>query len=119
VAAAGVGGFLERIPVRRREEILILPVEQIAAIEADGELLRITTLRSERHTLNSRLKKLEARLDPARFVRLSRSALANLRVITRFSPMPGGTYLAILANRQELPVSRSQARILRDRLMRL
>lgn len=117
--SAQATGYLERIPVRRREEILILPVEQIATIEADGELLHITTLRSERHTLSYRLKNLEARLDPARFVRLSRGALANLRLIQRFSPMPGGTYLAILANRQEVPVSRSQARILRDRLMRL
>jgi two-component system LytT family response regulator len=69
--------------------------------------------------LTYRLKNLEARLDPARFVRLSRSALANLRLIARFSPMPGGTYLAILANRQEVPVSRTQGRVLRDRLMRL
>ncbi len=117
--AAVAGGYLERIPVRRREEILLVPVEQIATVEADGELLHVTTVRNERHTLSYRLKNLEARLDPARFVRLSRSALANLRLITRFSPMPGGTYLAILANQQEVPVSRSQARILRDRLMRL
>lgn len=33
--------------------------------------------------------------------------------------MPGGTWVAILANKQELAVSRSQARILRERLMRL
>jgi two-component system, LytTR family, response regulator len=111
--------YLERIPVRRREEILILPVEQVASIEAEGELLHLTTLKGERHTISYRLKNLEARLDPGRFVRLSRGALANIRMITRFSPMPGGTYLALLANRQELSVSRSQARILRDRLMRL
>ena len=102
--------FLERIPVRRRDEILILPVEQIAAIVADGELLQITTVRNEKHMITYRLKDLEARLDPARFVRLSRGTLANLRMISRFSPLPGGTYLAILANSQELQVSRSQAR---------
>jgi DNA-binding LytR/AlgR family response regulator len=33
--------------------------------------------------------------------------------------MPGGTYLAILGNKQELQVSRSQARMLRDKLLRL
>jgi two-component system LytT family response regulator len=111
--------WLERIPVRRREEILLLPVEQIAAIEAEGELLHLTTVKGERHTLAYRLKSLEARLDPARFVRLSRGTLANLRLIARFSPMPGGTYLAILANGKELQVSRSQARVLRDELMKL
>jgi two-component system, LytTR family, response regulator len=111
--------YLERIPVRHREEILLLPVEHIAAVVAEGELLRLTTLRNEQYVITYRLKDLEARLDPARFVRLSRGTLANIRFISRFSPMPGGLYLAILANKQELQVSRSQARVLRDRLLKL
>jgi two-component system LytT family response regulator len=117
--AAGRPMYLERIPVRRREEILLLPVEQIASIVAEGELLRITTVRNENHVITYRLKDLEARLDPSRFVRLSRGTLASLRMITRFSPLPGGAYVAILANSQELNVSRSQARVLRDQLLRL
>jgi two-component system, LytTR family, response regulator len=111
--------FLERIPVREREEVLLLPVEQVASIVAEGELLRITTVRNEQHVISYRLKDLEGRLDPARFVRLSRGTLANVRMIARFSPMPGGIYIAVLANKQELQVSRSQARVLRDQLMRL
>jgi two-component system LytT family response regulator len=111
--------YLERVPVRQREDVVLLPIEQVASIVADGELLHITTVRNDRHVISYRLKDLEARLDPARFVRLSRGTLANLRLISRFSPMPGGTYLAIMANQQELQVSRSQARLLRDRLMRL
>jgi DNA-binding LytR/AlgR family response regulator len=117
--AAARPAYLERIPVRQREEVILLPIEQIASVVAEGELLRITTLKGEQHVISYRLKDLEARLDPARFVRLSRGTLANLRIISRFSPMPGGTYLAILANKQELQVSRSQARFLRDRLLRL
>jgi two-component system LytT family response regulator len=111
--------YLERIPVRRREEVVLLPVEQVAAVVAEGDVLRITTLRNEEHVISYPLKELEARLDPARFVRLSRGTLANVRVIARFSPMPGGSYLAILHNKQELQVSRSQARALRDHLLRL
>jgi DNA-binding LytR/AlgR family response regulator len=111
--------YLERIPVRQREEVVLLPVEQVASVVAEGELLRITTLRNEQHVISYRLKDLEARLDPARFVRLSRGTLANIKVISRFSPMPGGTYLAILGNKQELQVSRAQARMLRDKLLRL
>jgi two-component system LytT family response regulator len=111
--------WLERIPVRRREEIILVPVDHIAAVVADGELLHLTTLRNERHVVTYRLKDLEARLDPGRFVRLSRGALANLRAISRFSPMPGGTYVAMLVNGQEVAVSRSQARALRDQLFRL
>jgi len=111
--------YLERIPVRQRDEILILPVRDIASIVADGELLHLTNARGERHTINYRLKELEARLDPALFVRLARGTLANLEMISRISPMPGGTYLVTLSNNQQLPVSRLQSRVLRDQLLRL
>src|SRR5262245_60208946 len=36
---------LVRIPVRRREDIVLLSVTQVASIIADGELLHLTTLR--------------------------------------------------------------------------
>jgi two-component system LytT family response regulator len=110
---------LERLPVRKGDDILMVPTDQIVSAVADGELLHVTTARNEKYVLSYRLKDLEARLDPARFVRLSRGTLANARMITRFSTMPGGTYLAIMANGQELSVSRSQGRILRGTLLRL
>ncbi len=111
--------LLERIPVRQQDEILILPVSEIASIVAEGELLRLTTERNETYTISYRLKDLEARLDPSRFVRLARGTLANLGMLRRVSVMPGGTYVATLTNGQQLNVSRLQARILRDQLLRL
>jgi len=111
--------FLERIPVRHREEVLIVPVQQIASIVADGELLNITTTKNEHHTITYRLKDLEQRLDPARFVRLARGTLASVDLITKVNVMPGGTHLAVLSNGQRLPVSRLQSRILRERLLKL
>ena len=63
---------------RRRDDIVIVPVDQIAAIVADGEILHITTVALERHTIPYRLKDLEARLDPSRFVRLSRGTLVSV-----------------------------------------
>ena len=111
--------FLERIPVRRRDEIAILPVAQIASIVAEGELLYLTTVKNERHTITYRLKDLEARLDPARFIRLGRGTLANIDLIVKVNAMPGGTYLALLSNGQKLQVSRLQSRIIRERLLRL
>jgi two-component system, LytTR family, response regulator len=110
---------LVRIPVRRRDDIVLLAVTQVASVVADGELLHLTTMRGERHTISYRLKDLEARLDQARFVRLERGALVNVDAITRVSPMPGGTYLVTLSNGQEIRASRLQSRILRDQLLRL
>ena len=48
-------------PVRHREDVVIVPVNHIASIVAEGELLNITTVRNERHTITYRLKDLEAR----------------------------------------------------------
>ncbi|MGE3491320.1 MAG: LytR/AlgR family response regulator transcription factor [Vicinamibacterales bacterium] len=111
--------FLERIPVRRRDETVILPVRQIVSIVADGELLHLTTATNERFTISHRLHALESRLDPRKFVRLSRGTLAALDQIQKVSPMPGGTYQVQMSNGQTLAVSRIQARVLRDTLLRI
>jgi two-component system LytT family response regulator len=111
--------FLERIPVRRRDEIVILPVAQIASIVAEGELLYLTTVKNERHTITYRLKDLETRLDPTRFIRLGRGTLASIDCIQKLNAMPGGTHVALLSNGQKLHVSRLQSRVIRERLLRL
>jgi two-component system, LytTR family, response regulator len=111
--------LLERIPVRRKDGIVIVPVKEIASIVAEGEILRLTTAHNETYTIIYRLKDLEARLDPAMFVRLGRGALANLEMLRRVSAMPGGTYVATLCNGQQLNISRLQGRILREHLLKL
>jgi two-component system LytT family response regulator len=111
--------FIERIPVRRRSEVIIVPVPQIASIVADGELLHLVTINNERYTINHRLKDLELRLDPARFVRLGRGILANADLIVKVNVMPGGTHVALLTNGQKLRVSRLQSRVLRERFLTL
>ena len=111
--------YLERIPVRRRDEILIVQVAQIASIVAEGELLYVTTAKNERHAITYRLKDLEARLDPAQFIRLGRGTLANVDLVVKVNVMPGGTHVALLSNGQKLQVSRLQSRIIRERLLKL
>ncbi len=111
--------ILERIPVRQKDEIVIVPVREIASIVAEGEILRLTTAQNETYTIAYRLKDLEPRLDPARFVRLGRGTLANLEMLRRVSAMPGGTYVATLSNGQQLNISRLQGRLLRDHLLKL
>ena len=111
--------WVRRIPVRKGEDVILLPVASLASVVAHGELLELHTLGGERHTIAFRLKDLEARLDPSQFVRLSRGILARIDAIQRVSPMPGGTFTVALSNRQQLSVSRIRARALRDQLLRL
>jgi two-component system LytT family response regulator len=111
--------FLERIPIRRKEDILLVPIAQVASIVAEGELLLITTESHETYTISYRLKDLETKLDPTKFVRLGRGTMANIAMMTVVSQMPGGTYNVTLSNGQQLSVSRLQSRLLREQLLRL
>jgi two-component system LytT family response regulator len=111
--------YIDRIPVRRGSEVVLVPVPQLVSVIAEGELLHLTTIKGEGYTINYRLKDLETRLDPARFVRLGRGTLANVDLIAKVSMLPGGTHIAILTNGNKLPVSRLQSRILRERFLKL
>jgi two-component system LytT family response regulator len=110
---------LERIPVRRRDEIVLVPVQDIASIVAEGELLHIRTVQNERHIISYRLRDLESRINSNKFVRLGRGTIVNVELIRRILPLPGGTYTVVLPNNQEFKVSRIQSRIIRDHLLRL
>jgi len=110
---------LTRIPVKKRDDIYLIPVADVAAIVADGELLHITTAENDRYVINFRLKGLEARLDAERFIRLSRSALVNIDHVDRLSPMPGGTYMIVLSNGQQLESSRQHSKLLRSKMLKL
>lgn len=112
-------GLLDRIPIRKRDELTFVAVDDIASVVAEGELLHVFTTKQARHTITYRLKDLERRLDPARFVRLGRGTLANLDALVKVNVMPGGTHVAILANGQKLQISRIQSRRLRGRLFKL
>jgi two-component system LytT family response regulator len=110
---------LQRLPVRRAEDTIFVPVEDVATVIADGELLRVTTVNNDRHIITYRLKDLEARLPDGMFVRLSRGALAAVARIRSVSPMPGGTYSVLMTNGQRIDVSRVRSRMIRSQLLKL
>jgi two-component system LytT family response regulator len=112
-------GFLDRIPVRRRDDFALVPVRHLATLIAEGELVHLTTIKGEKHTITHRLKDLEARLDPSRFVRIGRGTLVASDLITRIQPLPGGLHLVTLSTGDELQVSRIQSRLLRERFLKL
>lgn len=111
--------FPERLPIKKKDDIIFLPVNQIASFVSDAELMHITTLRKERFTISHRLKALEAKLDSRRFVRLGRGTIVNVDTISRVTNMPGGSYLVTLTNTQQFRVSRNQSRFLRHHVLKL
>lgn len=115
----GADAALRWIPVRRRNDTFLLPVERLASVVAEGELLHLYTAEREKHTITYRLKDLESRLHGGEWIRLGRGTLARIAMIDSIAPLTGGTYLARLRNGQELSVSRLQSRLLRERLLRI
>jgi two-component system LytT family response regulator len=79
LAQAGQRGFskLERILVRDRGRIFPLAVGEIEYLKADSKYTAIVA-RGQTFLVRIGISELEAQLDPARFIRIHRSALVNL-----------------------------------------
>jgi two-component system LytT family response regulator len=119
IETVGDRPFLRRLPVRHNDDVVLVPVERIAALEAQDEMVRVTTTANERFTVAARLKDLETRLDPERFLRLSRSTICNGDLIVRVTPVEGGLLQFTLASGLRLTASRMRSRELRGRLLEL
>ena len=73
----------------------LVPVARIARIEADRNYLQIHA-DGRRHRLRGTLERMQARLDPACFVRINRSSVVRLGAIRELTPWPDGEYRLLL-----------------------
>jgi two-component system LytT family response regulator len=94
-----------RILVRSGERAVVVAVREIDWIDADGDALAIHAGR-ERYGLRERLKDLEQRLDPARFVRIHRSTIVNVDRVRELQPYYRGEIVVVLHDGTRLKVSR-------------
>jgi two-component system LytT family response regulator len=77
--------YADRLLLRQRDKVSLVPVRTIVSIVAEDELLHITTTTNETYTITHRLHALEARLDPRRFIRLGCGTVANVDAIAHHS----------------------------------
>jgi len=110
---AAIGrGPISRLFVRSGLALVPLAVERVAWFAADGDYVVAHAERS-RHLLHLSLARLEARLDPRRFLRIHRAHLVNLDHVRAFRRGGRGQLVAEMADGTRLPVSRSRAQELR------
>jgi two-component system LytT family response regulator len=96
----------QRLWIRSRGQVRSVDVDDIDWIEADAKYSRIHT-RQTTHRLRESIGRIEARLDPARFARVHRSAIVNLdRVVEVHSS--AGSSAVILEDGVCIPMSRSR-----------
>ncbi|HYE58350.1 MAG TPA: LytTR family DNA-binding domain-containing protein [Rhodothermales bacterium] len=113
LAGAMTSGPISRLFVRVAGSLVPLPVERVSWFEADGDYV-IAHAERARHLLHLSLSRLEARLDPQRFVRVHRAHLVNLDHVRAFKPDVRGNLEAELVDGSRVPVSRARAQELRS-----
>jgi len=99
--------FLQRIPVEMRGKVRAVPVDEIDYITASGSYAELY-VGDRRYTIRERMQVLEERLDPARFMRVHRSAIVRLERVEVLHRSAGGDYQLQLRGGVRLPVSRSR-----------
>jgi two-component system LytT family response regulator len=113
--AAPAAGYLERIPVTTGGETRVLPVSQIDYITASGPYARLHA-GGQRYVIREAMQALEESLDPARFMRIHRSAIVRIELVESLRRGTGGEYRVLLRTGVRLRVSRSRREALERRL---
>ena len=99
------GLYASRLTVRVGHRSLVVPVADVDCIRADGAYSAIH-VGKRRLIARQSLDRLEARLDPACFIRLHRSSLVNLNRIVELRHPPLGALSVVLRDGTILAVSR-------------
>ncbi len=97
----------ERFLVRKLGRDFLVATNDIEYAQAAGNYMNLR-VRGHDYPLRSTLATLEARLDPARFVRIHRSYLLNLAVLVSIETLDSGEARVHLADGTVLPCSRRQ-----------
>lgn len=100
--------YLQRIPVRTRNEVRIVAVEDITYCAADGPYVRLHLRNEDTYLIRERMKVLEDQLDPQQFCRIHRSTIVNLDDVEAVLPNHDDRYMVRLASGKRLRVSRSR-----------
>jgi two-component system LytT family response regulator len=105
-AARGPGRWAERIVVRDGAQVHVLPAENVDYLEAQDDYVAVHA-GGKAHLKHQTLSDLVESLDPARFVRIHRSYVANVERIARIELLAKDQRVAVLQDGRQIPVSRS------------
>ncbi len=105
-----------RIPVRDRGSVTFIEPDDVVWAESDGNYLHVcartrtgvrdTSANTRVHLLRETLRAFERRLDPRRFLRVSRSALVNVEEVVELRRGADGVYVLVMRSGHRLRSSR-------------
>ncbi len=95
-----------RLVVRVKNEIKIIPIAEVIYFEAQDDYILIHTA-SGKFLKKMRMKCLEEALGSGQFVRVHRSYILNMNEITQIEPYERDNYIVHLKNGEKVPVSKT------------
>lgn len=108
--------YLQRLPVRSRNRILILPLKQVVALKIERGLVFVTTAEEEYWTKYTTFTELEDLLDERVFMRIHRQVIVNLEHVREVADYDKHTARLTLTGGHKVTVSRSHIKKLRQAL---
>jgi two-component system, LytTR family, response regulator len=106
----------ERIAVRQNGRVLFIVLDEIDWIEAADNYVCLHC-GAETHVLRETMSEVEARLGPARFVRIHRSAIVNIDRIKELQPWFRGDFHVILRDGTKLTLTKTHRENLDSHLL--
>lgn len=103
--SASSGGLRDVLVFKSAGQVLFLPLREIEHVRAAGNYVEIHAGGAS-HLLRETMSAMESRLDPARFIRISRSAIVAVPRIHALQPGPSGDGTVTLNNGVKLQLSR-------------
>lgn len=107
--------YIDRVVVKDRHKIHIIPSDQIRYIESMDDYVLIYTIEG-RFTKQKTMRYFETVLDPHNFARIHRSYIVRIDQIAQLQQYEKESYVAILHDKSKLKVSKSGYKNLKDLL---
>jgi two-component system LytT family response regulator len=111
-AATPTSSVARRLFVREGGRIVPLATQAVERLEACDDFVQVYSA-GRCYRINSTLHELEARLDPATFVRVHRSHIVNLDHVVGWEPFDGSRFEVRLRDGTRITASRQRSRVLR------
>jgi len=108
--------YAKRLAIKGDGRVILVDVDEVDRLEAAGNYVEVHS-GARRHLVRETMASLEARLDPARFVRVSRSSIVNAARVRELQPMFNGDFVVVLRDGTKVAGSR-RYRAAFDMLMR-
>lgn len=107
------GEFIQRIVVKDRSKIHIIPVSEVIYLEAEDDYVMIHTAEGK-HLKQKTMKYFEDHLDPHQFARIHRSSMVKVDHIAEIQQYDKEAYIVILKSGEKLKVSKTGYKNLKD-----